>query len=429
MDPRRLSLRARLITALVLLILLVTGGAAAWSYHRGLVEAEEAQDGMLTRVAEIVRTPGADATESDISDAADQSGLVVEVLDASGASKSLPAIPADGLSTVQTARGEQRVMVRTTADGRRIAVAQPIAVRQDAVHETLRTTVLPILLGAPLLILGAWLVVTWALRPLETLRRELEGREDGSLEPLPRTGAPRELAGFLGALEQHHLRAQEVLESRRRFAAEAAHELRTPVSAVSLQAEHLTAATTDDERRLRREALQGGLARLRALCEQLLVLGDETPRADDPAPLEEVARDVAGALFSRADAAEADIRFALEGAADALVPAAGTRIVLQNLLLNAVAYAGADGPIEVRAERLPAGIRLEVLDHGPGIENPERAMDAFHREASQDVPGNGLGLAITARTLERMGGQLQLLPREDRDSGTCARVTLPVTPA
>lgn len=425
MDSRRLSLRARLIAALVLLILVVIGAAAAWSYHRGLVEAQEAQDGLLTRVAEIARTPGVDFTDGELSTSADQSGLVVEVLDGSGASRSLPAIPKDGLTTVPTAQGEQRVMVRSLADGRRIAVAQPIAVRQDAVHESLLTTVVPILLGAPLFIVVAWLVVTWALRPLEDLRRELERRDDGSLAPLPRTSVPRELSGFLDALEEHHLRASDVLEGQRRFAAEAAHELRTPVSAVSLQAEHLVVATTDAEREQREDALQSGLERLRALCEQLLVLGDETPRADDPAPLDQIAREVAGNIMSRDDADDVDIRWTLGDAAASLVPAAGTRIVLQNLVLNAVRHAGSCGPIEVHADRVPTGIRLDVLDHGPGIREPERALDAFHREASQDTPGNGLGLAITARTLERMGGGLQLLPREGQGSGTRARVTLP----
>ena len=423
---RTLSLRSRLITALVLLVLLVTATAASWSYHRAFVEAKEAQDGLLSRVAEIVGNPGVDFTQNDVSETSKQSGLVVEVLDSTGMSHSLPPIPADGLTTVATGNGPQRVMVRSLADGRRVAVAQPIAVRQDAVSETLLSTVMPIVLGAPLLILVAWLVVAWALKPVDALRRELERRDDGSLAPLPRTSVPKELARFLDALEAHHLRASEVLEGQRRFAAEAAHELRTPVAAVSFQAEHLLAATTDADRVQRQDVLRVGLARLRALCDQLLVLGDETPQADQRVPLAEVARVVAGNVLAMDDGEGSDMLWDLGDAGDASVPAAGTRIVLQNLVHNAIRYAGSAGPIEVRARKGPTGIRIEVLDNGPGIREPERAKDAFHREAGQDTPGTGLGLAITARTLERLGGELQLLRRPGAEGGTIARATIPL---
>lgn len=423
---RTLSLRTRLVTALIVFVLLVTAAAAAWSYHRAFVEATESQDGLLSRVAEIVATPGVGFAQNEVSQTTNQSGLVVEVLDSNGTSHSLPSIPSDGLTTVSTDHGPQRVMVHTLPDGRRIAVAQPVAVRQDAVNETLLSTVLPIVLGAPLLILVAWLIVVWALKPVDALARELDQRDDGSLAPLPRTSVPTELARFLDALEAHHLRASEVLERQRRFAAEAAHELRTPVAAVSFQAEHLLVATTDADREQRQDALRGGLSRLRALCDQLLVLGDETPREDQRVPLEEIARVVAGNVMEMADGEGADVLWDLGDAGDALVPASGTRIVLQNLVHNAIRYAGSAGPIEVRAGRGPTWIRLEVLDKGPGIRDPQRALDAFHREAGQDIPGTGLGLAITARTLERLGGDLQLLGRSREGRGTLARVTIPL---
>lgn len=423
---RTLSLRTRLVTALVVLVLLVTAVAAILSSHRAFVEATESQDGLLARVAEIVKAPGVGFDQNEISQTTDQSGLVVEVLDKNGRSHSLPSIPSDGLTTVSTDNGPQRVMVRTLADGRRIAVAQPVAVRQDAVNETLLSTVMPIVLGAPLLILVAWLIVLWALKPVDALARELDQRDDGSLAPLQRTSVPTELARFLDALEAHHLRASEVLEGQRRFAAEAAHELRTPVAAVSFQAEHLLVATTDADREQRQAALQGGLSRLRELCEQLLVLGDETPQVDQRVPLEDVARIVAGNVVETADGEGSDVLWDLGDAGDALVPVSGTRIVLQNLVHNAIRYAGSAGPIEVSARRGPGWIRLEVLDNGPGIREPEKALDAFHREAGQDIPGTGLGLAITARTLERLGGELQLLHREGKRSGTLARVTIPL---
>ncbi|WP_160320815.1 sensor histidine kinase [Arthrobacter alpinus] len=421
-----MSLRFRLVTALVLFVLLVTAAAATWSYHRAFVEAQESQDGLLSRVAEIVKAPGVDFAQNDLSQAANQSGLVVEALDNKGMSHSLPTITSEGLTTISTEQGPQRVMVHSLSGGRRIAVAQPIAVRQDAVNETMLSTVMPIMLGALPLILVAWLVVAWALKPVDALRRELERRGDGSLAPLPRTSVPKELSGFLDALESHHQRASKALEGQRRFAAEAAHELRTPVAAVSFQAEHLLAATTDTDRIQRQNALRAGLARLRALCEQLLVLGDETPQADRLAPLEDVARLVAGNIVAMDDAEGSDVLWDLGDSGNASVPESGTRIVLQNLVHNAIRYAGSAGPIEVSARRGPSWIQIDVRDNGPGIREPEKALNAFHREAGQNTPGTGLGLAITARTLERLGGELQLLSRPEEGNGTLARVTIPL---
>lgn len=428
MSPHRrtLSLRSRLITALTFLVLVVVIGTAAWTYHRAFVEAKESQDGLLSRVAEIVSAPGTQFVQSSLEQTPSQSGLVVEELDQSAKSTGLPAISKDGLTTVATQDGRQRVMVQTLSDGRRIAVAQPIAVRDDAVHETLLSTMLPIVLGAPILIFVAWLVVTWALKPVDALRRELERRDDGALDPLPRTKVPSELAHFLDALETHHLRASEVLEGQRRFAAEAAHELRTPVAAVSLQAEHLLADDSDVDRAQRQGELSEGLARLRALCEQLLVLGDQTPQQDRRVPLDDIIRSVAGDFLSLADDMQTDVLWDLSDAGRCSVPEAGTRSVLQNLVGNAIRYAGAGGSIDVSAHREHDVLRLEVLDHGPGIREPERALNAFHREAGQDTPGTGLGLAIAVRTLARLGGELHLLPRPDGDHGTLARVTIPL---
>lgn len=142
---------------------------------------------------------------------------------------------------------------------------------------------------------------------------------------MPPASVPQELARFL---EAHHLRAAEALAGQRRFAAEAAHELRTPVAAVSFQFEHLLAATTYAERLQRQAALRRGLAGLHALYEQLVVLGDESPHIDQRVPLIDVARVVAGNVvemeMERGDAEVTDILWNLGDAADVPVPAAGT---------------------------------------------------------------------------------------------------------
>lgn len=419
--PRRTSLRTRLVTALTLLVLLMAALAAAGSTLRARAEAAETQDDLLTRVAQLAAVPD-DSGATDVASTGAGAGIVVEEI-STGSGHDLPSTLPDGLSTTTTDDGPQRVAVRTLPDGRRLAVAQPIAVRDDAVRETVTSTLVPIVLAVPLLVLVAALVVSWALRPLETLRRELASRGGDQLEPLPRDGVPAELTGFLDAVDTHHARAARVLEGQRRFAAEAAHELRTPIAAVSFQAEHLLAARDDAEREARGRTLEEGLSRLRTLADQLLVLGDESLPEEVPAPLGEVVRALAGDLLSTPEGDGTDVRFDLEGAGDVLVPVAAVSTVLRNLIGNALRHAGGDGPIELRARTTGGSVVLEVLDRGPGIEDPEQVLAPFHREAGQGVPGHGLGLAITLRALEQRGGTLELLPRPG--GGTVARATLP----
>ncbi|TAP27780.1 MULTISPECIES: ATP-binding protein [Micrococcaceae] len=421
-----LSLRTRLITALMLVILVITGLAAGWAFQRAQLEAREAQDGLLTRVAEIVKAPGANFEQGQPSDLPDESSLVVEIL---GHSKSKHQLPADlrtGLQTITLGSGEQRVFVEDLANGSKLAVAQSTAVRQDAVSETLTSTLAPILLSAPLMMVLVWLVVSWALRPVEKLRRELATRHDGSLDPLPPARMPTELAGFIQTLEEHHSRAATVLEEQQRFAAEAAHELRTPVAAVSFQVEYLAAARSEEERHERSAALNSGIERLRRLCDQLLTMGEVEHRADTPASLDEIARTVVNNLMVLPEASEAQMEWQLGDCAAQEVPSIAVRTIILNLVHNAIRYAGADGPITISAHATKKSLIIEVQDHGPGIKDPKKATAAFHREAGQHIQGSGLGLAITNGAVERLGGELTLGPRPDAQAGTCARVTLPI---
>ncbi|GAB4094619.1 ATP-binding protein [Brachybacterium horti] len=415
------SLRTRLVTALTLLVLVVAALAAVGSTLRARQEAAETQDDLLTRIAELAAVPDPSGT-GDVASTGAGAGIVVEEI-STGSGHDLPSALPDGLSTTITDDGPQRVAVRTLPDGRRLAAAQPIAVRDDAVRETVTSTLVPIVVAVPLLVLGSALVVSWALRPVESLRRELASRGGDELEPLPRDGVPAELTGFLDAVDTHHARAAGVLEGRRRFAAEAAHELRTPIAAVSFQAEHLLAAQDEEERQRRGRVLEGGLARLRTLADQLLVLGDESAPEDHRQSVEAVVRALAGDLLGTPEGARADLRFDLEAADGAHVPATAATTVLRNLVGNALRHAANSGPIEVRAVAVGEGVQLEVRDRGPGIQDPEQVLAPFHREAGQEVPGHGLGLAITVRTLERQGGSLELLPRPG--GGTIARATLP----
>lgn len=430
-NRRAPSLRLRLVAALSLLVIVVAIVAALWSNYRATVEAKEAQDALLERVSELAvagAVPvGHAPPESDWPDNAGEENLEVATVGGEG-KDSIPTSTPLGLSTIDTPSGPRRVNVQPVGDGPNVAVSQAISVRDDAAQETMVSTLIPLVVVVPILVLTSWLIVSWGLRPLDRLRRELESRDDGSLEPLPAVPVVGEVAGFVMALEALHSRAAEILDGQRRFAAEAAHELRTPIAAISFQAEHLMAAATDDERRNRAAVLRKGLERTQALCEQLLALGVDPTPDDRLVPLGDIARTVAGDVAEAADSGGAEMSWDLGDSEDLLVPEVSTWLVLHNLTLNAIRHAGSGGPIDVTANRVGNYVIVDVADCGPGIAEPERVIEAFHREAEQNVEGSGLGLAITSRTIERLGGTLELLPRGIESGGTVARVALPVRP-
>jgi two-component system OmpR family sensor kinase len=356
--------------------------------------------------------------------------VVIHIWDGTGRSLYLshshPVLPPRaelGFSSVLTDSGEWRiysVQLGPTV----VQIAQPMSARRTlAAHMALRT-VAPLLLLLPLLAWLIWMAVGRGLRPLREIATEVRARDANTLAPLALRQMPDEIAPLSDALNQLLARLAQAIDTQRAFVADAAHALRTPLAALQLQAQLVERADSAPARQEAVSQLRQGLERLTHLVAQLLTLARQEPGAAPP-PHEPVdLRALSQAAIDRdidlgleADDAEGAM---VRGDADAL------RILLTNLIDNALHYIPAGGRIDVRVARLSdGGVELQVSDNGPGIPADERArvFDRFYRVPEAPTGGSGLGLAIVAEIVQSHGARVAL---EDAAPGLRVRVTFPV---
>lgn len=315
---------------------------------------------------------------------------------------------------------------------RTVQVMQPVSLRRELARDAGLEVLLPTL--AALLLLSLWAVVSvrLALRPLRRLQLELGRRHADWLAPIELPDAPQELQQPLATLNGLLARLEAGFAAHRHFIADAAHQLRTPLTAVRLQADNAARATGPAERDAGLRQLIQGLDRLQRLVEQLLALArlddaGASLRAMQPVALQALAGeclvDLALAASSRS------VELVLEAASPGVVrgdPAA-LRMLLDNLVDNALKHAPPGTRVDVAILPLPTGgTRLQVRDRGPGLppEQHSRVLERFYRYHGDGQPGSGLGLAIVAEAARRHGAALQLGAAE-AGPGLCVRVDFP----
>jgi signal transduction histidine kinase len=292
-----------------------------------------------------------------------------------------------------------------------IQVAQPVALRQaQALGITLRILA-PLLLLVPLGAALMWWIVGRALRPLGALGGELAQRQPGSLAPLALDPLPAEVQPMVAALNDLLGRLQVAFEQQRALAADAAHALRTPLAAVTLQAQLARRIAEGEAREAALERLEGGVKRASHLVAQLLALARLDPEAaqEPAAPLDlaALARDVADELSGLADRARITLRTVLPPAASVLGHDAALRMAITNLLDNALRYTPEGGAVELAVTEEAGRWRITVSDTGPGLpaDEKKRVFDRFYRGRDSRAPGSGLGLAIVREVARLHGGE------------------------
>jgi two-component system OmpR family sensor kinase/two-component system sensor histidine kinase QseC len=295
-----------------------------------------------------------------------------------------------------------------------IQVSQPLAIRRKLAADAAYAAVLPLLLVAPFMAAAAWWLTALALRPLRRVAEDVRRRDEQSLQPLPAAGLPDEVAPLVASLNALLQRLGESLDTQRAFVADAAHELRSPLTALKLQLQLFERAGGEAQRAAAAAALAAGIERAARLVEQLLTLARTEPGA-------------AGAALQRLDLSElvreavADtVPLALERGtqvelfADTPVQVDGDRAALaalvRNLVDNAVRYSPRGVRVEVRVSQTGGAPTLQVDDAGPGVPpaERERVFDRFYRRRLADEPGTGLGLAIVRGVAQRHGATVQL---------------------
>ncbi len=414
------SIRARLLAAVLGLLgvaALLVGGV---TYRNVRAETESLFDYQLRQMALSLRDQGEVAPAQASALADEQLDFVVQVWSADGraiyASRRHAALPLRaqlGFADVQVQGQVWRSFSVATA-ARVIQVAQPLAIRGRLAADAAWRSVLPLLLIAPFMAAAAWWLTALALRPLQRVAADVRRRDEQSLEPLSTIGQPDEVAPLVRALNALLLRLGRSLDTQRAFVADAAHELRSPLTALKLQLQLLQRADNPAGHDAATAALASGIERASRLVEQLLTLARTEPGAAAAAPQ----RLELGELVREAVADTVPLALArgtvFELSADTPVWVEGERAALaamvRNLADNAVRYSPPGGRVELRVWTDDGAAVLQVDDAGPGIPQAERerVFDRFYRRGQTDEAGTGLGLAIVRGVAQRHGATLAL---------------------
>lgn len=332
------------------------------------------------------------------------------------------------------------VELRVDADGAAgrpaavVRVAETLRKREALAREILVGVLVPEALLVAVACLVVWVGVVHGLAPLERLRRTLASRPWGDWRPLAVEGVPGEVRPLLEAINRLVADLDRALTIQNRFISDAAHQLKTPITALRTQLE--LAAREDDPARLR-EALGkagAGLERLSRVVSQLLSLARNEPEAAARVTL--VALDLNALALEAAtewvpEALKKGIDLGFEGAAGPVAirgDALRLRELLDNLLDNAVRYTSDGGRVTVRVAASPRPT-VDVNDDGPGIPPDEReaVFQRFHRLLGTGQDGSGLGLAIAQEIARLHGGAISL--SDDADGvGNTFSLTLPPAP-
>jgi len=322
----------------------------------------------------------------------------------------------------------------------RVVVGQSHAARERMAREIGLSLLLPAMLALPLMALGVWWVVGRALQPVDAVARQVGALDAQALAPLDETARlPDEIAPLRTALNALIRRVTEAFDNERRFTADAAHELRTPLAALKVQAQVALRAQADDSRQHALTQVVVGVDRMTHLVEQLLTLARVDPATQSAAqppidPADTVAAVCAELLPLARQRGQNLVVDVAEGCTVA-ASVAWLQIALRNLVDNALRYAGNGARIEVRLVRTATGCALSVADDGPGVapELRTRLSARFVRGEVEDE-GCGLGLSIVAHIAALSHAQLELgdgLPRVDGGHGlkTTLRFSAAAVPA
>ncbi len=431
-----ISLRRTALVWMTLLLTLVGAAAVLIAYRYELSEASEFLDGQQRQIA-LNAGEGLRKTAASSVHAEPEDKLSVTIWDADGRTihATMPdvAIPRQSKPgfTQVSAGGEQWRVYMATDGIRTIQVAQRSAVRDELARDAAIGVAAPLLIVIPL----SWIVVGWTMNrtlgQLDTLARGLLERSASADRPIPLDGVPLEVVPLVKGMNSLIGRLRAAFELQKQFLADAAHELRTPLAVIQIQADGLASGPLDAVAE-RRAAITDGVRRASGLVSQLLRLArlDEPP----PAPLREVVEIAPLLLGCVADHVEiagrkgVDLGVIEQIQATVRGSAAELRVLLGNLIDNAVRYTPPGGTVDVSLRHDGQQIVIEIVDSGHGIPPgaEDRIFDRFFRAVPADIEGTGLGLAIVRRIAERNGMSIKVANRTDGQSGVCARLGVPV---
>lgn len=430
------SIRSTLLAWLALGLTLAITLVSVVLYLQAREEANLLFDYQMQQVASalprqfLAATPPLDRDEPDPAP-----NVVIQIWDPSGVRVYLshdyadlpqPAVP--GFSTLVV--HQQAWRVYSARQGTTVVqIAQPLAVRRTLAARSALKTVAPLLLLVPFLGAVVWLAVRRGLAPIHGVALELASRDAGQLAPVSDAGLPHEILPLTNAVNDLFTRLSHAAATQRLFVDDAAHELRTPLTALKLQVSLAERAADAGARATAFAALHGGLDRAARLVHQLLTLARHEPGAMQVVlqcvDLAVLARAAVADLALQADGCRIDLGVIGTMATPVLGDPDALRILINNLLDNALRATSRGGRIDVRVEHQDQLACLTVDDTGPGIPESDlaRVFDRFFRGAGAPAGGSGLGLAIVQRICELHHATIVLT---NRPAGLRARVMMPL---
>lgn len=423
------------------LLLLLLGGVSvcwlvtlAWSYVDAHHEIDELFDAQMAQTAQALLALGSRYREDEAPGGQQrgteplepavhryQRNTMFQVWGEDGSlllrSANAPSVrlaEADGFSETRGPDGHWRYYSQWDQRRRyRAQVAESHGVRDELIGHIAWRLLVPALLGLPLLGLWVWIATRHGLSSLDAAAGQIAGLRPERLQALAPGSAPGEIRPLVEAINGLFARVEKALEAERRFTADAAHELRTPLAALAAQAQVALRARDEAERRHAVGQLAASTRRAAHTVDQLLTLArlDPEDAGQECTPVrldrlaEEACADQGNAALDKDIALELEaVPATVAGRADML------RILLRNLLDNAIRYTPAGGRVKVALDAGEAGTTLVVADSGPGIPAGERqrVFDRFYRLAGQETEGSGLGLSIVRRIAQRHGARVVL---------------------
>jgi two-component system OmpR family sensor kinase len=406
------SIRRQLLIWLLALVLLGVGIAGWLIYRQALAEANELFDYQLEQIAAAL--PAEPFSQVLGSRDTGDEGIVLQIWNRNGVLMyySRPRAPLApraelGFSTEHTDRGDWRVYGAIVGDNV-VQLAQPLSVRNRLAANVALRTLWPLIVLLPLLGVAVWVIVGRGLRPLRRVTSALDTRHPEALDPLPDRRLPLEVQPLVRALNGLLERLSTALNIQKAFVADAAHELRTPLAAVQIQAQLVGRAKDEAARNEALADLHAGVTRATRLAEQLLALARAEPdgaAVTDAVDLCSLLHECVAAYAPLALDRGVDLGVEASEAATVTGDADALRVMLNNLIDNATKYTPRGGRVDVSLCVEHEHPVVRIADSGPGIDpaERERVFDRFYRagasanRARTDVAGSGLGLAIVRR--------------------------------
>ena len=400
------------------LAFVLVGGAIAGRV--AFNQARELQDHTLLEIAKLIRTGKLNESRllhHDIN-------IETIIINQLGKKQHVPIIPLDiedGFHSMEFDGDNWRVFITTQPDTqRRFSVAQQTRLRDEIAMSSSLTVFLPLILLVAIMSLIIHFIIKRQFHSLSLLAKAIDHQDGTNPQALKEKNIPIEIMPFVNSINSLLSRVRLTMQKQQRFIADAAHELRTPITSLSLQLENLEKAKTENDRSQRQQNLKLSITRLAALVSQLLDLArlqNGNTKKREIVSVNQIVCEAIASLYPLAETSDINLGMIRQDENISVFDQQGQiSQLVYNAIDNAIHYSPPAGQVDVSLYKEAGKAVFMVEDTGIGIpENElEQVMQPFYRVNESNQPGNGLGLAISQEIAQHLGGVITL---QNRQSG------------